>query len=249
MGSWMAESLCLDYKVGIYDKDHSKLRYFFKTKRLTNFDEIGEFKPDLLINAVNLENTRQVFEEVIQYLPYQCILADIASVKNGLKKFYNQSGRRFVSTHPMFGPTFGNVKDLSGESAIIIKESDEEGKQFFRSFYGSLSLNIFEYTFDVHDQTIAYSLSIPFSSTMVFAACMKKLEVPGTTFKKHLDIAVGVLSEDIYLLSEILFNPYTLEQVENIHDQLGELIDMIRKRNQKGIHKFIRKLRMNIGLK
>ena len=247
MGSWMAESLCLDYEVGIYDKDLKKLRYFFKTQRLTNYDEIVVFKPDLLINAVNLQNTRQVFEEVIQYLPDQCILADIASVKNGLKKFYNQSGRRFVSTHPMFGPTFGNVKDLSDESAIIIKESDKEGKQFFRSFYRSLSLNIFEYTFDIHDQTIAYSLSIPFSSTMVFAACMKKLEVPGTTFKKHLDIADGVLSEDTYLLSEILFNPYTIEQIENIHDQLGMLIDMIMNRDQDGIHEFIQKLRMNIG--
>ncbi|MBA7591356.1 hypothetical protein ES708_33510 [subsurface metagenome] len=77
---------------------------------------------------------------------------------------------------------------------------------------------------------------------------MKKLEVPGTTFKKHLDIAGGVLSEDIYLLSEILFNPYTLEQVENIHDQLGMLIGMIRNRDQDGIHEFIQKLRMNIGL-
>ncbi len=247
MGSWLAESLCLDYEVGIYDKDLKRLRYLFKTQRLTNYDEIAAYKPDLLINAVNLEKTREVFEEVIPYLPDQCILADIASVKNGLKKFYEQSGRRFVSTHPMFGPTFGNVKDLSSESAIIIKESDNEGKQFFRSFYGSLSLNIFEYTFDVHDQTIAYSLSIPFSSTMVFAACMKKIEVPGTTFKKHLDIAVRVLSEDVYLLSEILFNPYTIEHVEKIHDQLGVLIDMIRKKDQKGIHEFIRKLRMNVG--
>ena len=72
MGSWMAESLCLDYEVGIYDKDLKKLRYFFKTQRLTNYDEIAEFKPDLLINAVNLENTRQVFKEVIQYLPDEC---------------------------------------------------------------------------------------------------------------------------------------------------------------------------------
>jgi len=248
MGSWLTESLCLDYEIGIYDKDLKRLRYFFKTQRLTNYDEISEFDPDLLINAVNLENTIEVFEEVMPYLPEKCILADIASVKNGLKKFYEKSGRRFVSTHPMFGPTFGNINDLSSESAIIIKESDREGKQFFRTFYGSLSLNIFEYTFNVHDQTIAYSLSIPFSSTMVFAACMKKLEVPGTTFKKHLDIARGVLSEDVYLLSEILFNPYTLEQVENIHNQLGVLIDKIRNRDQKGIHEFIQKLRKNIEL-
>lgn len=248
MGSWLTESLCLDYEVGIYDKDLKKLRYFFKTQRLTNHKEISEFKPDLLINAVNLENTIEVFEEIVPHIPEQCIISDIASVKNGLKKYYEKSGRRFVSTHPMFGPTFGNVNNLSNESAIIIKESDKEGKQFFRSFYRSLALNIFEYTFDNHDQTIAYSLSIPFSSTMVFAACMKKLEVPGTTFKKHLDIAGGVLSEDVYLLSEILFNPYTLEQVTKIHEQLGLLIEMINKKDSKSIHEFINKLKGNIGI-
>jgi prephenate dehydrogenase len=248
MGSWLAESLCLDYEVGIYDKDLKKLKYFFKTHRLTSFEEIVAFSPDIVVNAVNLENTIEVFNELIPYLPDSCILADIASVKNGLKKFYEQSGRRYVSTHPMFGPTFGNVKDLSSENAIIIKESDKEGKQFFRSFYESLSLKIFEYSFDEHDRTIAYSLSIPFSSTMVFAACMKKLEVPGTTFRKHMDIAEGLLSEDIYLLAEILFNPYTLEQVEKINKQLNKLIDLVKKRDQKGVHGFLQNLRRNIGM-
>ena len=148
----------------------------------------------------------------------------------------------------MFGPTFGNVKELKDENAVIIKESDPEGKVFFRTFYESLNLNIFEYSFDMHDKTIAYSLSIPFSSTMVFAACMKKLEVPGTTFKKHLDIAKGLLYEDDYLLTEILFNPYTLEQVENINSRLNDLIGLIQKKDGEGIRKFLNMLRENIGM-
>ena len=247
MGSWLAESLCLDYDVAIYDKELKKLKYFFKTKRLVSFYEIHEFAPELMINAVNLEKTVEVFEQVIPLLPEDCIIADIASVKNGLKEFYNRSGKRFVSTHPMFGPTFGNVKDLSKENAIVITESDPEGKSFFHSFFKSLNLNIFDYSFDQHDKTIAYSLSIPFSSSMVFAACMEKLEVPGTTFRRHLDIAKGLLSEDDYLLSEILLNPYTLEQVENINSRLSQLIGLIRGKNGKGIRKFLDTLRENIG--
>ena len=78
-----------------------------------------------------------------------------------------------------------------------------------------MKLNIFEYTFDEHDETVAYSLSIPFVSTFVFAAVMKHQEAPGTTFKKHMAIAKGLLSEDDYLLQEILFNPRTPGQVEN----------------------------------
>jgi len=248
MGSWLAESLCLDFDVAIHDKELKKLQYFFKTKRLVSSYEMHEFAPDIMINAVNLHKTIEAFEEVIPLLPEECILADIASVKNGLQDFYSRSGRRFVSTHPMFGPTFGNVKELKNENAVIIKESDPEGKAFFHSFYESFDLNIFEYSFDMHDRTIAYSLSIPFSSTMVFAACMKKLEVPGTTFKKHLDIAKGLLSEDDYLLTEILFNPYTLEQVENISSRLNDLIKLIQNKNGEGIREFLNMLRENIGM-
>ena len=91
------------------------------------------------------------------------------------------------------------------------------GKAFFKDLYGSLKLRIFEYSFEEHDETIAYSLSIPFASTLVFASVMVPQEAPGTTFKRHMDIAKGLLSEDDYLLTEILFNPHT-------HNQLHKLL-------------------------
>ena len=246
MGSWLVESLCLDYEVGVFDLDKQKLRYFFNSHRFLSPEEIRAFDPDLLINAVSLNNTIQAFDDLLPFVKDDCILSDITSVKNGLAEYYNKMGRRFVSTHPMFGPTFANVKELSTENAIIIKESDKEGKDFFRKFYASFDLNIYEYSFVEHDQTIAYSLSIPFSSSLVFAACMKKQEAPGTTFRKHMKVARGVLSEDDYLLSEILFSPYTVEQVEKINAQLDFLIDIIRKRDFEELKKFFNALRKNI---
>jgi prephenate dehydrogenase len=246
MGSWLVESLCLDYEVGVYDLDKQKLRYFFNSHRFMSPEEIRAFDPDLLINAVSLNNTVQAFNEILPFLRDDCIVSDITSVKNGLSEYYGKLGRRFVSTHPMFGPTFANIKELSKENAIIIKESDEEGKAFFREFYASFDLNIYDYSFEEHDRTIAYSLSIPFSSSLVFAACMKKQEAPGTTFRKHLDVARGVLSEDDYLLSEILFSPYTLEQVEKINAQLDHLIDIIRQKDFEELRNFFNSLRKNI---
>ncbi len=248
MGSWLVDSLCLDYEVGVVDQDKTRLKYFFNSHRFLSFEEIRDFQPDLLINAVSLHNTIKVFREIDPFLPEDCIISDITSVKNGLQEYYRKSGRRFVSTHPMFGPTFANIKDLSTENAIIIKESDREGIEFFRSFYGSLKLNIYMYSFSDHDETIAYSLSVPFSSSLVFAACMKKQEAPGTTFRKHLDIARGVLSEDDYLLSEILFNPFTIEQVAKIRTQLASLIKIVEQRDFEGLKDFINGLRENIDL-
>ena len=246
MGAWFVESLCLEHDVAVYDTNRQKLRYFFNTHRFVSFEQICAFAPSLVINAVSLQHTVAAFNDVLPYLPDDCMISDITSVKKGLHEFYPGAGRRFVSTHPMFGPTFASLKELRSQSAVIIAESDPDGKKFFRDFYAALHLNIYEYSFEEHDKMMAYSLSVPFTSTMVFAACMKHLEAPGTTFKKHLSIAEGLLSENDYLLSEILMNPFTLPQIERIHDKLSDLMEMIRQKDIKALHHFVGELRKNI---
>jgi len=246
MGAWLVEELCLDHEVAVYDLDRRKLKYFFNVTRFLEPSEADGFAPELLINAVSIANIHEAFEDFLPYLPEECILSDIASVKTGIHELYETLGKKFVSTHPMFGPTFANIRDLSNENAIIIKESDEEAKSFFYDFYRGLKLNVHEYTFEEHDQTIAYSLSSPFASSMMFAACMKKQKAPGTTFRKHFDIAKSLFSEDDHLLSEIMFNPYTVRQIEEINSRLAYLIHIIRGRDYEEMQEFINKLRRNI---
>ena len=146
----------------------------------------------------------------------------------------------------MFGPTFGNIRDLSDESAVIISESDAAGKEFFRPFYSGLGIRIFENNFEGHDATVAYSLATPFASTMVFAACMKHQAAPGTNFKRHMAIAKGLLAEDDRLLAEVMFNPYTIRQLELINSKLAYLTHIIAQRDFEEMKKFIDGLRKNI---
>ena len=246
MGTFLTDVLCIQHEVALYDTDPKKLRFVFNTLRLTQLDEIKEFEPELLINCVTLKYTIDAFVKALPNLPQSCNISDIASVKTGLQDYYEKSGKRYVSTHPMFGPTFATLDNLSTQSAIIISESDHMGKAFFKDLYHSLRLKIFEYTFEEHDETIAYSLSIPFASTLVFASVMKHQEAPGTTFKRHMDIAKGLLSEDDFLLTEILFNPYTPKQVENIRRELRELLDIIENKDNERMLDFLAKVRKNI---
>ena len=146
----------------------------------------------------------------------------------------------------MFGPTFANLNQLSEENAIIISEGDYMGRIFYKDIYARLGLNIYEYTFEEHDKTVAYSLSIPFVSTFVFAAVMKHQDAPGTTFKRHMRIAKGVLSEEDYLLQEILFNPYTHDQVSQIRSELKELLEIIDNRDADGMKDYLTKIRKNV---
>ena len=246
MGSFFTDVLSFQHETAVYDRNPHQLRFVYNTYRFTSLDEIREFDPELVINAVTLKYTLDAFRDVMPALSKDCILSDIASVKTGLQSFYRECGFRYVSTHPMFGTTFASLNNLSGESAIVISESDHLGKVFFKDLYRSLNLNIFEYTFDEHDDTVAYSLSIPFVSTLVFAGVMKHQEAPGTTFKKHMAIAKGLLGEDDYLLQEILFNPRTPAQVENIRRELKNLLEIISNKDGEEMKKFLKKIRENI---
>lgn len=232
-GLFFTDVLSFDHEVAVFDVNPKKLRFMYNCCRFTNTQEIEEFKPELVINAATVKYTLDAFNQVLPILPKDCIISDIASVKTGLKEFYENCGFRYVSTHPMFGPTFANLDKLSTENAIIIKEGDHLGKIFFKDLYQRLGLNIFEYTFEEHDETVAYSLSIPFVSTFAFAAVMKHQDAPGTTFKRHMAIAKGVMGEDDFLLQEILFNPRTPAHVEGIRTELNELLDIINKKMLK----------------
>ena len=243
MGSFFIDLLSFDHEVAVYEKDAKRLRFTYNCYRFTKMEEIEMFRPELAINAVTVKYTLPAFEEVLPHLSHDCIISDIASVKTGLQEFYEKSGFRFVSTHPMFGPTFANLNQLSEENAVIIKEGDYMGKIFFKDLYQTLKLNIFESTFDEHDETVAYSLSIPFVSTFVFAAVMKHQDAPGTTFKKHMAIARGLMSEDDYLLQEILFNPRTPAQVANIRTELKNLLEIIEKKDADGMKQYLTRLR------
>lgn len=246
MGSFFCDVLSSDHEVAMYDVDPQRLKFTFNCQRFSSPEEIRDFKPQLLINAATVKYTIQAFERVLPFLPAGCIISDIASVKTGLPEFYSASGHPFVSTHPMFGPTFASLSNLSSENAIIIAEGDHLGKVFFRDLYRQLNLHIEEYTFAQHDLTIAYSLSIPFASTLVFGSVMKHQDAPGTTFKRHLAIARGLMSEDDYLLSEILFNPNTPAQLEKISGQLERLRDIVSRRDAVEMQGFLNEVRENL---
>ena len=247
MGSWLAKELSEDHEIAVYDREVKRVKELRIGNVLDALDELETFAPDLLINAVSLQNTVQVFEDVEKYIDKKCMICDVASIKGEIPKHYEKSGRRFVSVHPMFGPTFANVEALSDENMVIINESDLEGAKLFENLAKKVGLNIFDYTFKEHDEMMAYSLTLPFASTMVFAASMDSKAVPGTTFKKHRTIAKGLLSEEDHLLAEILFNKYSLVQLERVTARLEFLKHVIKGRDYEEAKKFFDKLRKNVG--
>lgn len=246
MGSFFCDLLSFEHEVAVYDADPAKLRFIYNCQRFSSLDEVDGFDPDMVINAATVKYTIDAFKAVLPHLRPTAIISDIASVKTGLPEFYAGCGHPFVSTHPMFGPTFASLSNLANENAIIISEGDHLGRVFFKDLYSRLGLHIEHYTFEEHDSVTAYSLSIPFASTLVFGSVMKHQSAPGTTFKRHMAIAKGLMSEDDYLLSEILFNPNTPEQLSKISDTLNELQQIIARRDSAALKGFLDRVRANL---
>ena len=246
MGSFFCDALSDTHDVAVYDYDPARLKYTFGCRRFRSLNEVDEFEPQLVINAVTIKYTINAFRAVLPHLPDSCIISDIASVKTGLPEFYAACGHPFASSHPMFGPTFASLSNLAFENAIVISEGDYLGRIFFRDFYSSLGLNIREYTFEQHDSVTAYSLSIPFASTLAFASVIEPQDAPGTTFKRHMAIAQGLMSEDDYLVSEILFNPNSPSKIDRIIEQLSVLKRIIANRDSAAMAEYLATVRENI---
>ncbi len=247
MGSWLAKQLVGNHTIAVLDVDVNKSKGIQGVTILDRIDQVRDFAPQMLLNCVSLQHTVETFKAALPHLPKDCLLCDIASVKGALPGFYREAGSRFVSIHPMFGPTFADLANLHEQNAVIIRDSDPEGKTFFNDLFKQLGVNVFEYSFSEHDVMMAYSLTLPFVSSMVFASCVSTDAVPGTTFKHHLDVARGLLSEDDFLLSEIIFNPYSLGQLEKISGRLNFLWHIIRNRDTEEARKFFEGLRKNVG--
>ncbi len=246
MGGFLAQRIAEKHTVACFDINRVQLDRLKNVSFLESISGLTEFSPEILINAVPLTHTIDAFKKITHLLKDNCIIADVASVKGQLPEFYKTVPNPFVSVHPMFGPTFADIKKLRGESCVFITESDRNGLQFFQEIFKNIGLTVFEYSFEEHDKMMAYSLTMPFVSTMVFAACLDKKVVPGTTFAKHKEIADGLLSEDDQLLAEILFNGSSLKQLEKVTGRLEFLKHVIKARDFEEAKIFFRSLRKNI---
>lgn len=247
MGAWIARQLAAEHEIAVYDIEPARCEAIENARVLHGLAEMDDFAPQLLINAVSLENTIMAFKEVAMHLPKSCVICDLASIKGNLPPYYKECGFRFVSIHPMFGPTFASMNSLREENLIIIKESEPEVAEFFRVLFTKLGLKVHQYTFAEHDEMMAYSLTTPFVTSLMFALSVDNTAVPGTTFARHMKIAKGLLSEDDHLLCEVLFNPKSLAQLDRITSKLEYLKHIIKARDYDEAKKVLEELRRNVA--
>ena len=207
--------------------------------KLRHTADAEAFNPDVLLNCTGPESTVQAFDQLKPYLSDACLFTDIASVKNKLPEYYATEGVRFVSLHPMFGPTFASTANMKGLNCIIITESAEEGKEFFSAFFRRFGINVAEFSFSDHDKLMSKVLAVPFVATLLFAA-VSEAELPGgTTYKRHIEIAEGLFSENPAVIAGILANGHNAGQVRKMMDRLKVLLPLLENQDPAAIEAYL----------
>ena len=98
MGSWLAKALMgrkggdgAGLQIAIYNRHPEKARKIAAllpgVRCMESVSELSDFAPDMLLNTVSLQNTVEAFAECAPYLTKECLLADAASIKNGIPEF------------------------------------------------------------------------------------------------------------------------------------------------------------------
>ena len=67
MGSFFVDLLSFEHETAVYDAEPKKLRFMYNTQRFVSLNEVREFRPQLVINAVTLKYTIGAFQSVMPY--------------------------------------------------------------------------------------------------------------------------------------------------------------------------------------
>ncbi|MBQ9536273.1 MAG: prephenate dehydrogenase [Desulfovibrionaceae bacterium] len=159
---------------------------------------------ELVLFCVPAKVLASVLETVCPYLPRDCIVADITSVKEQpLKDMQRIWPGEVVGTHPLFGPNFDRQEPLP--VAIVPGRAQAKAIARTASFFTALGFQTFECTAYVHDRAMASLQNLNFISTLAYFALLgdhkELLPFMTPSFRRRLAAAKKMLTEDAQMFA------------------------------------------------
>jgi len=149
---------------------------------------------DLLVVSVPIKATPEVLYQASGYMKPGAVLAEIASLKEGVvEPLMASTEKRLVPlcVHPMFGPT---AETLDNRAVALVPMVDE----------------LVTVEAEAHDAYMAIVLSLPYLINMAFAKTMEGMDLEklrrlgGTTFTLQYTFAQSVVAENTELVEHLL---------------------------------------------
>lgn len=179
---------------------------------------------DVIVLCGAIHEYEMQLDSVLRYAPQETIIIDVATVKKFTSELFKErcEGRRFFSTHPMFGPeSYKKHGGVVEGFRIVVTDyvlSNDQYQRLKRTFE-ALGFFIIEMTADEHDKRLAETLFLThYVGQSILRADFKRTEIDTLSFQFLMD-AVESVKDDTALFRDVYrFNPYCKEVAKRLHD-------------------------------
>jgi prephenate dehydrogenase len=204
-----------------------KVRVYSRRAEIDNetffsFEDVCSCDVVILCGAIR-EYEEQLLA-ILECAAPETIIIDVATVKKHTSELLRKhaQGRRFLSTHPMFGPESykkhgGNVSGFRIVVTDYVLANDQY--QILKNTFATLGFLIIEMTADEHDKRLAETLFLThYVGQSIIKAGFERTTIDTLSFQFLMD-AVESVKDDRKLFQDVYrFNPYCKEVANRLHE-------------------------------
>ena len=190
----------------------------------TFYDLKTAAQSDVVLLCDGISEYEERMLAVLEYALPETMLVDVATVKKHTSELCHKycDGRRFISTHPMFGPVSYKKHrgDVSGFRIVVTDYAlQNDTYQMLKQQFADLGFSIIEMTADEHDKRLAETLFLThYIAQSIVQADFSRTEIDTLSFQFLMD-AVESVKDDKKLFADVYaFNPYCKAVAERLHD-------------------------------
>ncbi len=193
-------------------------------------------KIDLALISVPIESTDSVISKLGPYLPQDCILADITSIKESpLEAMLKAHQGPVVGFHPVFGPS---TSTLDKQIIVVTPGRNPDACQWLLdqlSAWGSIILNS---TAKEHDEVMGIVQTLRHFATFAFGQFLyrkqinlqRTLEFSSPIYRLELGMVGRLFAQDPSLYAEIIFaSPARRRLLKDYLGSIQDNLEMIEK--------------------
>lgn len=190
---------------------------------------------DLVIMCGAISEYEEQIKQTALTAPPDAILIDVATVKKFTSKLLREhaNGRKFISTHPMFGPESYKKHrgDVSGFRIVVtdyVLSNDDV--VLLKNLFAQLGFVVVEMTADEHDERLAHSLFVThYIAQTMGKTGIKRTNMDTLSFQFLMDAVESVI-DDTELFEDVYrHNPYCHEVARKLHQASDEVYESLQR--------------------
>ncbi|XOV77758.1 MAG: bifunctional chorismate mutase/prephenate dehydrogenase [Aestuariibacter sp.] len=188
----------------------------------------------LVLVCVPIRDTVDVIKG-LQYLPDDCVLADVTSIKEApLQAMQDVHSGPVVGLHPMFGP---DVPGLVKQVIVVSHGRNQENYEWLLEQFRIWGAALIDSCPQEHDKAMAFIQVMRHFSSYVYGAHLSKenpsleqlVKFSSPIYRLELAMVGRLFAQDPVLYADIIFDSeFGKELLVRFHERFGEALELLK---------------------